>query len=195
MGLAIDSLRVVSVIRTKGEIVALRSYGVLKGKAIEVRLGAGQSPHYQVRIVDDTTDYRIAVNVKSQLSPSEVEFLVIEHFQHPITPIVEQLPKGFTALDRKPGSGALDFIRGNLFDRAKMRPLPFSLPGFDNDLNEKLDRVMQRAVADENALVYAFGERWGPEPGTKDKVLRFPAGQWHPRYPHESGQCRPVCRR
>ena len=30
-----------------------------------------------------------------------------------------------------------------------MRPLPFSVPGFDNDLNEKLDRVMQRAIADE----------------------------------------------
>ena len=57
-----------------------------------------------------------------------------------------------------------------------MRPLPFSLPGFDNDLNEKLDRVMQRAVADENALVYAFGERWGPEPGTKDKYFGFLPG-------------------
>ena len=55
-------------------LVALRSYGVLKGKAIEVRLGAGQSPHYQVRIIDDTRDYRIAVNVKSQLYPSELEY-------------------------------------------------------------------------------------------------------------------------
>jgi len=157
-------------------IVALRAYGVLKGKAIEVRLGAGTSPHYQVRIIDDTTDYRIAVNVKSQLPPSDVEFVMIERFQHPITAIVEALPKGFKALERKPGSGALDFIRGNLFDRSEMRPLPFSLPGFDNDLNEKLDRVMQRAVADENALVYAFGERWGPEAGVKDKYFGFLPG-------------------
>ena len=56
-----------------------------------------------------------------------------------------------------------------------MRPLPFSVPGFDNDLNEKLDRVMQRAVGDENALVYAFGERWGPEPAYEGQVLRLPA--------------------
>ena len=154
----------------------LHSYGVLKGKAIEVRIGAGQSPHYQVRIVDDTTDYRIAVNVKSQLPPSDVEFVIVEHFEHPITEIVEPLPTGFTKLERKPGSGALDFIRGNLFDRTQMRPLPFSLPGFDNDLNEKVDRVMQRAVADETALVYAFGERWGPEPGVKDKYFGFLPG-------------------
>jgi uncharacterized protein YukJ len=156
--------------------MALRSYGVLKGKAIEVRLGAGQSPHYQVRVIDDTTDYRIAVNVKSQLPPSDVEFIIVERFQHSMTAIVESLARGFTALERKPGSGALDFIRGNLFNRADMHPLPFSVPGFDNDLNEKLDRLMQRAVSDENAVVYAFGERWGPEPGTKDKYFGFLPG-------------------
>ena len=154
----------------------LRSYGVLKGKAIEVRLGAGQSPHYQVRIIDDTTDYRIAVNVKSQMAPSEVEYLIVERFKHPVTAIVDPFPRGFRTLERKPGSGALDFIRSNLFDRKQMRPLPFSVPGFDNDLNEKLDRVMQRAVADENALVYAFGERWGPEAGVKDKYFGFLPG-------------------
>ena len=154
----------------------LKSYGVLKGKAIEIRLGAGQSPHYQVRIVDDTTDYRIAINVKSQLPPSEVEYLIVEHFQHPITAILEPLPRGFTRLERKPSSGALDFIRGNLFERSQMRPLPFSVPGFDNDLNEKLDRVIQRAVSDENSLLYAFGERWGPEAGVKDKYFGFLPG-------------------
>ena len=140
----------------------LHSYGVLKGKAIEVRLGAGQSPHYQVRLIDDTTDYRIAVNVKSQLAPSEVEYIVVEHFEHPISAAVEPLPLGFTRARAEARSGALDFIRGNLFDRTQMRPLPTNVPGFDNDLNEKIDRVMQRAVGDEAALVYAFGERWGP---------------------------------
>ena len=156
--------------------MALHSYGLLKGKAIEVRLGAGQSPHYQVRLVDDTTDYRIAINVKSQLAPSELEFIVLERYQHPVTGLVEGLGLGFTPLKSGPGTGALDFIRGNLFDRAQMRPLPFSVPGFDNDLNEKLDRVMQRAVGDERALVYAFGERWGPEPGQKDKYFGFLPG-------------------
>jgi len=89
---------------------------------------------------------------------------------------VEGLGLGFTPLKSGPGTGALDFIRGNLFDRVQMRPLPFSVPGFDNDLNEKLDRVMQRAVGDERALVYAFGERWGPEPGKKDKYFGFLPG-------------------
>ena len=154
----------------------LARYGVLKGKAIEVRVGGGSSPHYQVRLVDDTTDYRIAINVKSSMAPSELEYLTADRYQHPLTAVVEALPRGFTTLAPGPAGGALDYIRGNLFDRAMMRPLPFNLPGPDNDLNDKIDRVMQRAVADEESLVYAFGQRWGPEPSTKDKYFGFLPG-------------------
>ncbi len=57
-----------------------------------------------------------------------------------------------------------------------MKPLPHTMPGFDNDLNEKIDHVMQRAMADESAVVYAFGQRWGPEPGLKDKYFGFLPG-------------------
>ena len=149
--------------------MSLSRYGVLKGKAVEIRLGAGQNPHYQVYLVDDTTDYRIAINVQSKLAPSELEYLVIDNFCHPIINHVENLPRGFTELDSVPAGAALDYIRGNLFDRAQMKPLPFNVPGLDNDLNEKIDAVMQRAMGDEDALVYAFGERWGPEANKKDK--------------------------
>jgi uncharacterized protein YukJ len=48
----------------------LASYGVLKGTAVDRRLGSGQSPHYQIRVVDDDQDYRIAINVMSALEPS-----------------------------------------------------------------------------------------------------------------------------
>ena len=153
----------------------LARYGVLKGKAIEVRLGGGSSPHYQVRLVDDTTDYRIAVNVKSSMAPSELEYLTADRYQHPLTAVMAALPRGFTAIAPGPAGGALDYIRGNLFDRTLMRPLPFNVPGPDNDLNDKIDRVMQRAMADEDSLVYAFGQRWGPET-IKDKYFGFLPG-------------------
>ncbi|HEX5966365.1 MAG TPA: YukJ family protein [Pyrinomonadaceae bacterium] len=154
----------------------LKNYGILKGKAIEVRPGAGQNPHYQVHIVDDTTDYRIAINVQSKLAPSELEYLIDDRFSHPILALLEAIPSGFTKIASKPGTSALDYIRANLFDRTKMRPLPFNLPGLDNDLNEKIHNVMQRAVADEDAVVYAFGERWGPEKNKKDKYFGFLPG-------------------
>lgn len=154
----------------------LKNYGVLKGKAVEVRLATSRNAHYQVRLIDETTDYRIAINVRSQMTPSEVEYIVIDNFSHPVLNKLPEFQLGFTQLAPTPQSGALDFIRDNLFDRAMMKPLPFDVPGIDNDLNEKIDRVMQRAIADERAVVYAFGERWGPEERMKDKYFAFLPG-------------------
>jgi len=154
----------------------LKSYGVLKGRPVDRRLGSGGNPHYQVHVVDDTTDYRIAVNVASKLSPSELEYLIDSHFSHPFLAQLEELKIGWHALPRKPGGPALDFIRTNLFDPRKLTPLPFNVPGPDNDLNEKIDHYLQRALADEDAQIYAFGERWGPEGGVKDKIFGFLPG-------------------
>jgi uncharacterized protein YukJ len=142
----------------------LARYGVLKGRPVSRRLASGSSTHYQIQVVDeDGTSFRVAVNVLSQLAPSEVMYYVKPFFVHPLTAIVEPLPSGFHELASRPDSGALDFIRGNLLQPELMTPLPFDRPGPDNDLNEKLDQIVQRAMADEQALVYAFGQRWGPE--------------------------------
>ena len=155
----------------------LQSYGVLKGRPISRRLGAGSSPHYQLHIVDEAgTDFRTAINVKSALSPSELMYHIKSHFVHPLTDIVEALPSGFNPLPRQPSAGGLDYIRGNLLQPGVMTPLPHNVPGPDNDLNEKLDQVVQRAMADEDALVYAFGERWGPETNKADKHFGFVPG-------------------
>lgn len=153
----------------------LKNYGVLKGRPVARRLAITSNAHYQVHCVSEDTDYRIAINVKSQLAPSELEYLVDENFSHPILPGLADLPLGFQELKRKPGGLALDFIRGNLFDRAKMIPIPFDVPGSDNDLNEKIDKYVQRAMSDELAHIYAFGEKWGPET-IKDKIFGFLPG-------------------
>ena len=41
-----------------------------------------------------------------------------------------------------------------------MIPLPAEKAGVDNDLNEKIERYIKRAI-EEKATIYAFGERWG----------------------------------
>ncbi len=155
--------------------MALKNYGVLKGRVIGKVLGLGRNPHFQIHVIDENTDYRLAVNVKSKLAPSELEYLVEPQFQHPFLDALDELDLGWHPLQSKPGGPALDFIRSNLFDPSKMVPLPFNLPGPDNDLNEKLDQYIQQALADEDALIYAFGERWGPE-NKKDKVFGFLPG-------------------
>jgi uncharacterized protein YukJ len=154
----------------------LKEYGVLVGRPIDSKPGAGQSPHYQIRVVDETTHWRIAINVKSKLFPSELLYQVIEDFRHPVTDSVSGLAAGFHELASTPDAGALDFIRGNLFDPKEMRPLPHSVPGPDNDLNEKIAAFVSRAIQDEHATIYVFGERWGPEPGQADKHFGFLPG-------------------
>jgi uncharacterized protein YukJ len=155
----------------------LERYGVLKGSVVDARReDDSDTPHYQVHVQADSTSYRVAVNVKSQMSPSELLFLVDDRFRHPVTAGLPGLPHGFTELQREPGSLALDFIRGNLFDRLRLRPLPHNLPGPDNDLSDQVEHYVARAEREHGSEVYAFGERWGPERDKPDKIFGFLPG-------------------
>lgn len=154
----------------------LKHYGVLKCQAIDRRVGTNDNAHYQIHVVAQEIHYRIAVNVKSQMSPSEILYYTDEHFSHPVTSEAAKLPFGFTRLESRPGGTALDYIRSNLFQPGRMVPLSFDVPGQDNDLNEKLDIYIQRAILNKDAVLYAFGAAWGPEPSTKDKIFGFLPG-------------------
>ena len=139
----------------------LKRYGVLKGRVVDARReGDSDSPHYQVHVRAEDTSYRIAINVKSQMTPSELLFLVDDRFQHPVIADLPGLPQGFTGLQGGPGSLALDFIRGNLFDRQRLQTLPHDLPGPDNDLSDRVEYYVGRAREEHGSEVYAFGEPW-----------------------------------
>lgn len=156
--------------------MSLKSYGVLKGKVVEGRPEKNDStPHYQVHVQAAQQNYRIAINVKSAQAPFDLLYFLDDNYQHQITDSVVKLSEGFHKLLSKPGDLALDYIRGNLFDVTKMKPLPYNVPGEDNDLNELIDLYIQRAIASEDAVIYAFGEPWTNEP-TPDKVFKFVPG-------------------
>lgn len=158
--------------------MALDGYGVVKGKAVDRRReGSSSTPHFQIRVADGAgTDYRIAVNVKSQAAPSELLYLVDEDFQHPVTGALETIAAGWHDLQSAAGGASLDYVRGNLFDPAQMRSLPPDAAGPDNDLADVLDSHVMRAIGDPSADLYAFGQRWGPEDGVPDKVFGFAPG-------------------
>lgn len=157
--------------------MSIANYGVLKGKVIGAKREEDLStPHYQIHIAAGTSHYRIAVNVMSQLKPSELLFLVNDNFSHPITTILPELPSDFTKLQSTPGGKALDYIRSNLFNPADMRVIPYNIPGPDNDLSDHVENYVNRAMREEDALVYAFGERWGPENNVPDKIFGFKPG-------------------
>jgi uncharacterized protein YukJ len=158
--------------------VPLRTYGLLKGRPVDrLREGSGDTPHYQIHLADEGgTHYRAAVNVQSQESPSDLLYLVDDDLRHPFTTGLDSLGSGWHDLASRLGGHALDFIRGNLFDAAQMRPLPPDVAGPDNDLADILDHYVQRAMADSASALCLFGDRWGPEGATKDEVFGFRPG-------------------
>lgn len=154
----------------------LNNYSLLKGRPTNNRLATGKNPHYQVLISANGTMFRIAINVQSA-DGSEVQFLVRSRFEHPITSELESFTEGLHKLNSAPGGVALDYIRSNLMQPWELVPLPPSKVGPDNDLNEKIDAYIQRAMSDENAYIYAFGEAWGPEPQKADTYFAFLPGR------------------
>ncbi|GAA0565865.1 hypothetical protein GCM10010172_56890 [Paractinoplanes ferrugineus] len=121
-------------------------------------------------------DYRAAVNVRSQQRPPELLYLAVDNFAHPVLNRTRALPDGFTELSGPADGPALDYVRGNLFQRDLMRPVPTAEPGPENDLGDFLDHYVRRAVGDPEARAFVFGQAWGPEPTTPDKVFRFSPG-------------------
>lgn len=158
--------------------MALAGYGVLSGRVVETRREGGtDSPHYQVHLVDEQgVHFRAAINVLSQQSPSQLLYLVDDRFAHPVLEALPSPGSGWTPLPPGRGAANLDYIRGNLLERAAMRTLPADAPGPDNDLADVLDLHLRRADQDPDAVAYVFGQRWGPEPGTADKVFGFLPG-------------------
>ena len=154
----------------------LKNYAVLKGRPTNNRLATGANPHYQVLVSENGTMHRIAINVRSQ-DGSEVQFLVRSAFEHPITEKIAALSEGLHRAASVPDGIALDFIRSNLMQPWELKPLPLSATGPDNDLNEKIDAYVQRAMSDEESWIYAFGETWGPEPDKADKYFGFKPGR------------------
>lgn len=156
----------------------LEGYGVLTCTALDrVREGAGDSPHFQVHARDDDgTEYRLAINVKSQESPSDLLYLLNDGLKHPVTAAVAALGPGWHPLAPEPGGANLDYVRANLFDASQMRPLPPDAEGPDNDLPDLLDHYVQRAISDPAARLHVFGQRWGPEADKPDKIFGFSPG-------------------
>ena len=157
--------------------MAISGYGVLVGTAIDkldspdAQKKGGGDPHYMILAEADGEKYRLAVNVKSDDNPPDLQFFLDDNYKHPILDAVSKLPAGFTSFptnltpDSVSNTAALDYVRGNLFDLSELRVLPATASGSgsSDDLNDIFDVYVAKAIATKGALVYAFGSKWGPE--------------------------------
>jgi uncharacterized protein YukJ len=135
-----------------------RSYGVLVGTIRDGREDpAGHSPHYEIWVEADQ-NYRIAVNVRS-VDGSDVVAHYDPDFTKPTKRDLASLAagkKGLMALPTGPGGAGLDYLRDDLFPIGAMAPIPPDGQGVT--LRNLLDGQVERAKADRDAVVIAFGE-------------------------------------
>jgi uncharacterized protein YukJ len=144
---------------------AVRRYGVLVGRirdGKESESGQGKSPHYEIWVTAGDADFRIAVNVRS-VDGSDVLAFYDPAYQAPDGLDLAELAAsaGYRPIATGPGgeghgSGGLDYLRQNLFARDRMSQIPPDGAGIT--LSNLLDGQVERAKADQQAVVIAFGE-------------------------------------
>lgn len=157
--------------------MALKKYGVLKG-TVAGHLRDADDDHYQILVHAGATVHRIASNVKSSApnAPSIVLFQMATALPADFKQGLRALAAGFKALPSRPGGLAIDYVRGGLVKPGLMQPVPPDAPGADNDLKDKLEAAVVKAMNESGALVYAFGQKWGPEAKKRDKYFKFLPG-------------------
>lgn len=158
----------------------MKNYGVLKGKASQYRRDSDADPHSELLMDIEGVSYRIAINVRSSRGPLQqrlIEYLMIHDLKHPILERARELPLGWNNLrDGVKDGAAIDYIRSNIFRAMDMKPITHLAPGPHNDLFEHVEDLLQRTIDDNSAIVYAFGERWGPETDKRDQYFDFLPG-------------------
>lgn len=148
----------------------LKKYGVLKGRPVKMK-NSPDGAHLEIQIKADGKDYRIALNVRSQAVPPELRYLIHKDFLHPFVNPLQELKEGITSK----ADIALDYIRSNVFNYRKMK-LAKEIAEGDNELSDTVELYVERAIREKDAMIYAFGEYWGPEE-KEDIYFGFNPGQ------------------
>ena len=135
-------------------------YGVLKCKPLRAKEERDtRTPHYQIHVRAHDKDYKVSVNIKSSLYPSELLFYHTNSFKHDITSKLKPLPYGFHTHSHV----RIDYVRGNYgFTKDMMQKIPYSKIGPNNDLNEKLNHYIMKAIHNKSSDLYVFGHRYLP---------------------------------
>jgi uncharacterized protein YukJ len=150
-------------------------YAVLVGRAVDRRFATTKSNHYEIKISAAGQNFRIAVNVQSA-DGSEVLYAMRDPFAHPMLAQLGALGDGHHPLDSVAGGLAIDFVRTEHLQPSDFVALPATTPGDDNDLNDRVDGFVERAIGQKDARVYAFGSSF-LDPGQKDQYFNFKPAQ------------------
>jgi len=156
--------------------VAKIDYSSLKGKIDRFKPAPSGNPHLWILLDAPQQSFFATVNVQSSkgipgspVAETYLNFFVDDDFRHPIVPHLRAITPGLARLERNYAMGALDYIKGNLFDPRNMRVLPSQSVG-GNDLVSRLEALFGLA-RDQNDDVVIIGSQFRTSPGQIDAVF------------------------
>lgn len=161
------------------------NYSVLKGDPTAGQVVSGSSVHYQITVQANGGPFTVAVNIQS-VDGSEVLYVIDPGFTPPSAAGLLALPTGMTALPSAPGGLALDFVRQTVQgepmverDAMTLLPVQFSATHRHNNLHNAVVDLLNRAVADKDGTIYAFGSAFA-DSGKIDGIHDIHMNQGNP---------------
>jgi len=149
-----------------------RTYGVLVGTVEDGTIDSARSPHYEIKVLANGVNYRIAVNVLSDDGSEVMAYFNPDY----VSPLPQKLnleelagSRGFAALSTGPQGEGIDYLRDTLFPVHQMAEIPPEGAGVT--LQNLLDGQIERAMVDSGAVVIAFGEYF--EDDGRDNTFGF----------------------
>jgi len=155
--------------------VPLDNYQLLVGRPIAWELDDDDNPHIEIRVVENDRDHRIALNVRSKLSPHALLYRRVDPFTPSTIGDLESVSHGVFDLRNTHQDLALDYVHNGLVTKEEMSIAPYEVSGANNDLKDYLVPLFEEAITT-NATIYAFGETWY-EPGEADRYFDFQPGR------------------
>ncbi len=154
----------------------INKYSVLKGTPVSGALSKDSRPHYLIELTANGTQWQIAVNVESDTGSgvnAEVLYRIDENWTAPDPAALTALPMGVTALAGKDASPAIDYVRSQvdgqpLITRAQMTDLPLPGQTTDENLKNAVVQYLDKAIADKDGVIYAFGALYTSSNGIHD---------------------------
>jgi uncharacterized protein YukJ len=175
----------------------IANYSVLKGQPTGGKVVSGSSAHYQITVKATSGTFTVAVNIQS-VDGSEVLYAIEDKFVPPES--LTKVASGMTAVPSKAGGLALDFVRETIagkpmITQAAMTLLPTAnntakfvdeiesgkrLDGVkEHALSNAVITLLNAAVKDKGALVYAFGSAYSDN-GKVDGIHDIHMNQGNP---------------
>ena len=158
--------------------MATINYSVLKGKINTFKPAPSGNPHLWMLIDAGSESFFATLNVQSSkdlpgapVAESYLDFFVDEDFQHPIVSrLKDDLQPGLVTQARSYAAGAVDYVKGNLFDPRNMRVLPNQGNGSGNDLVDRLSALFGLAQQQNDDIVIV-GSQFQTTRGQTDAVF------------------------